>query len=85
MAKATKTVSLRIDEHLWAVCKALAKERRQSFNEFVESSLNHMAEQDRQARLRGAFAQLASEPADIEFAHHAQSEVALGEPGSSRS
>lgn len=78
-------MSLRIDEQLWAVCKALAKERRQSFNEFVESSLNHMAEQDRQSRLRGAFAQLAGEPADLEFAHHAQAEVALGEPESAGS
>lgn len=83
MAKATKTVSLRIDEHLWAVCKALAKERRQSFNEFVESSLSRAAEEERQARLRGAFAQLAEAPADIEFAQDAQAEVVIG-PRSSR-
>lgn len=83
MAKPTKTVSLRIDEQLWAVCKALAKERRQSFNEFVESSLTYVAEEDRQARLRGAFQQLAQESADVQFAHDAQAEVVLG-PESSR-
>ena len=71
-------MSLRIDEHLWSVCKALAKERRQSFNEFVESSLSLAAEEDRQARLRGAFTQLAESSVDIEFAQDAQAEVVLG-------
>lgn len=77
MAKTEKTVSLRLDEQLWSVCRSIAQRRSQSFNEFVETTLQQAAENDRRESLRAAFRQLAQAESDVEYASSAQAEVAL--------
>lgn len=77
MAKPGKTVSLRLDEQLWSVCRSIAQRRSQSFNEFVETTLQQAAENDRRESLRSAFRQLALADTDVEYASSAQTEVAL--------
>lgn len=84
MAHQTKTVSLRLDEALWAQCKSLAKERKQSFNEFVETALQKSAQEERQRQLRAAFTRLSVAETDVEYAFAAQSEVVLDEDKPSR-
>lgn len=74
-----RTLNLRLTADVYEALKAVAQERGTSMNKVVEESILVTAAAARKARLRRAFAKIAEEDTDVEFAFEAQREVVLAD------
>lgn len=78
MPTATKALTVRMPTGLYEASAAMAKRRKVSLNALVQQGLSGLLKTEEYARLYEAFGELGedTEESDVEFAAHAQWEVA---------
>ena len=81
MAAAVHTLSVRVDEQTFQESKRIAEQRAMSFNALVQEALRRVIEAEQEREMYEAATLLGqdAEMNDVEYARHAQAEVALGD------
>jgi predicted DNA-binding protein len=79
MSTASQTVTLRLPRELYDRTTELAKKRKKSLNALLQDGVRKLIEEDENRALSDGFDLLAQHPeeCDVDYAIHAQSEIAL--------